>query len=516
MGGPRSKATEEDLRTAWESDEPFKAVAARIGMSPNTLRERWKTLYGDEAFVERGRRLQATAAATTAREISVTRVYKDVKVPCSVCGVLVTLKSNQVSQMSQHGASFVCEECSGDRDCPVCGLRVDGERGLAQHFRHRAEAGDERHARYEQGREDARFSGLTEGRDYVACRMLGCSYRADTLARHLKAVHGITAEEYRGRYPGALIRSETLTEKRRVTLTEARQGEGYTGEKVVTCPSCDTTYSVSKFVVPGTHDLRCAVCRTIEEIAEAEAKWEGKSEPGDYVTCRACGHRAANLNSHIMSVHPNLVGRYTERHPGALINALSSGIRDKSWCKIKLTRSDLSPFMDEQGRVEVAKAAAGLGCSGLTVLLRCREQGLPTRNRLAFQKRVLDSIADILGVSYVWEWSHTEIVNPKTGHRLYYDGYFPSHQVLVEVQGEQHYKYIPYWHQSEEAFEERKTLDALKVQWAQDRGYKVLVIKYDEPFTDISYLTGRLVEMGVLSPARVVLPGKDPILDLFG
>ena len=77
-------------------------------------------------------------------------------------------------------------------------------------------------------------------------------------------------------------------------------------------------------------------------------------------------------------------------------------------------------------------AADELECCGLTVRRYCKELGLPTRNRLATQKRVLDTLRDLIGEPYIWEWSHPAIVNPATGWRLFYDGYFQGQGLLVE------------------------------------------------------------------------------------
>lgn len=70
----------------------------------------------------------------------------------------------------------------------------------------------------------------------------------------------------------------------------------------------------------------------------------------------------------------------------------------------------------------------------------------------------------------------------------------------MEAHGAQHFKYIPYWHQSEVEFEARKELDVLKVREAERLGYRVLVIRHDEPFTNPAYLAGRLVQMGLRVP----------------
>jgi predicted transcriptional regulator len=59
--------------------------------------------------------------------------------------------------------------------------------------------------------------------DHVLCLL--CEHSAVTLARHLKAVHGVTAESYRGQFPGTRIRSEACEANRREALTKACWGD---------------------------------------------------------------------------------------------------------------------------------------------------------------------------------------------------------------------------------------------------------------------------------------------------
>jgi len=312
----------------------------------------------------------------------------------------------------------------------------------------------------------------------------------------------LTVEEYRARHGADLVlRASAERESIREAARRAHADGRHAGTRVVLCPECDAPWDAPKSLALTVHDLRCAVCRALGDIAEEQARWDGMSEPSDYVTCRACGaYRGENLTSHIQNAHPELVGRYGVRYPGASVMSAGAPQRVAS-NKLNLTRDDLVPFMDDRGRVEVAKAAAGLKCSWLTVLRSCRRLALPTRNRLAFQKRVLDAVSEVLGgAGYAWEWSHDEVRNPRTGYRLYYDGMFAGHALVVEAHGAQHYRYTPGWHRTESEFDERVALDAHKVSEAVRLGYRVLVVRHDEPYTDPAYLAGRLVGMGVLAP----------------
>ena len=200
--------------------------------------------------------------------------------------------------------------------CPICSHSVADQRGLAAHFRHQADT----HPDYKQWKADQRWAGKVEGEDYVVC--LECGHRAASLARHLKASHGITANEYRARYGDVLIRPTKVTAKRSKAIRERGGGFGKGETKEVTCLVCGAVWRGSKFLVPGTHDLRCEACR---EAAD-EAVWASQTEGVDYVVCLDCGHRAENLTSHIQVAHPG----YRDDYPDAPIVALDSAVRDKT------------------------------------------------------------------------------------------------------------------------------------------------------------------------------------------
>lgn len=566
MGGPRSKVNLEEVLAAFHTEEPFKAYASRIGMSPNTLRKRWKAEFGEEAFKERGKRLQAKAASKTAKATAGNRAYKDVEVPCSKCGSSQIFKSNQAAQMDL--GSFICDRCKFDRECPVCHQRVDGARGLSGHFRHQREAGDEAHIRYGNEEVEQHWADKTEGKDYVRC--LECGYRAESLARHLKAVHGITADQYRDKHGEVLIRAVRLTEKRQEAARNRVGGCGKGQTKQVQCPSCGAFWEGSQFLVDGTHDFRCKKCQQEAE----DAKWEWLSEPADYVTCLECGYRAESLVSHLQHEHPG----YRAKHPGAFVVALGSLIRDKTalrgvprgsgfgekirqakllnftledfepylesdgsvdhrrameglecaWPTLKrylealeltattkyleqaqaerrvtLTVEQLEPFKLGNGKVSIAKAMSDLGYCNHTIKKECRKLGLEWAHGNVSQRKCLDAVAEVLGgLDFQEEWKSWRFTNPKTGHRFRFDGYFPDVGLVVEFMGNFHYKfpnhfmvhesYRPEW----EKLVERDGIKRKMIEAAPDLIY--FEVREDEPYSDVSYLKGRLVEMGVV------------------
>ncbi len=62
-----SKTQPADTFRAFSTQEPFKAVAKRFGVSPNTLRGWWVTEFGLDAFRRRGAQIHGEAAARVGR-----------------------------------------------------------------------------------------------------------------------------------------------------------------------------------------------------------------------------------------------------------------------------------------------------------------------------------------------------------------------------------------------------------------------------------------------------------------
>jgi len=206
--------------------------------------------------------------------------------------------------------------------CPLCSAPFNGLRGLAAHFRNQSDT----HPDYKTWQADQKWAGKTEPEDYVSCRE--CGLRAGALVGHIKAKHGINADQYRITHPGARLRSDGSRAKRNAALKQARSSPAFEGTKTLPCPECDQPHEINKFV-GSSHDLRCPACkRAAEEACKAEedARFAALSEPKDFVTCVECGYRAENLTSHIQNAHPT----YRKDHPEVLVVALNSKVRDKS------------------------------------------------------------------------------------------------------------------------------------------------------------------------------------------
>ena len=205
----------EEAILAFSTEDNFKDVAKRLGMSPNTLRVVWVTGFGEAAFEARSQRMQQRGATAFGRRtLGVAKKLTFVDTVCSTCGAKIRVSRLQRSVSEQ----VLCETCRHpDRTvpCPVCGLLFEG-RGLPFHV---WRATDEAHQNHVRGLREARWQGLIENQDYVVCRV--CEFKAEALNGHLRT-HDLTAAKYVEQYPDALIRSVALTARRSTLAVQFR------------------------------------------------------------------------------------------------------------------------------------------------------------------------------------------------------------------------------------------------------------------------------------------------------
>ena len=328
MSTTRSSVCPTETYELFDSQESFKKIAKRLKVSPNTLREWWVDKFGKEAFDARGKKLHASGTVNFGLRHRGSKNKQSVVLePCSNCGASVGMNLLQKSKTS----IVLCSSCSSkkrgvDRDCPVCNLGCVGAKGLSMHL---AQATDSGHTGYLKYKQSKVWEGLVSNVDFVTC--LICGHKSKTLARHLKSEHKKTAAQYKKQFTEALIRSETLTITRSKAAIKSHLEVSRKGlTKVILCSKCDQEIEVSAFFAYSTHDSRCATCKKIAIELDTSSRWEGLSDPDDYVTCQACGYRATNLIAHVYHKHSELVGRYKSVHPNHELVALKSNVRDKT------------------------------------------------------------------------------------------------------------------------------------------------------------------------------------------
>lgn len=76
---------------------------------------------------------------------------------------------------------------------------------------------------------------------------------------------------------------------------------------------------------------------------------------------------------------------------------------------------------------------------------------------------------------------------------LEYDILIIKEKILIEYNGEQHYKRSKFFHSTQKQFSEQRKRDKYKAKIAKLMGYKFIVFKYDEPlFKD--YIATKILE----------------------
>lgn len=406
----------------------------------------------------------------------------------------------------------------------------------------------------------------------VSCRI--CGHQAQTLARHLKAAHGITADAYRVQFPNARIRSEACEANRKAAISQAHAEKPRAGlKKAVQCP-CGTSHEVA--ATSASKDLRCPTCKARDKAAKPKARkpsplkgrklsvetrakmaasagWNRglTKETDDRVARAAAGMkgRAAWSKGLTKADHPSL------RSTAEKLSALKTGspctnglkadlslvdftpyldatgavdrramaeeldLSEETVTKymdsiglrlstkhvdarverqvIRLTKEDLLPFALANGKVVIGAAMAALGRDFKVIKRECSRHGLPMFNRRIRQSLCLEAVSKVLGgAAYVQEWSPRQFVNPKTGHRFRFDGFFAGHDLIVEFHGYQHWTFPSVYIQDRTLFDAMVERDAEKVrQVTEDGRYHILVVREDEPYTDPDWLRQRLLDV---------------------
>lgn len=71
-------------------------------------------------------------------------------------------------------------------------------------------------------------------------------------------------------------------------------------------------------------------------------------------------------------------------------------------------------------------------------------------------------------------------VNPAKKSVLHIDFLIPNAKLGIEVHGEQHFKYIPYFHKTKEGFLRSKARDRAKAEWCAINNISLVELRWDE------------------------------------
>jgi very-short-patch-repair endonuclease len=66
------------------------------------------------------------------------------------------------------------------------------------------------------------------------------------------------------------------------------------------------------------------------------------------------------------------------------------------------------------------------------------------------------------------------------GQQLFFDFVLTDLNIFIEVQGRQHYAYVPFFHKIGSGFRGQRYRDSLKNQWCSENGKILLALSYKE------------------------------------
>ncbi len=109
----------------------------------------------------------------------------------------------------------------------------------------------------------------------------------------------------------------------------------------------------------------------------------------------------------------------------------------------------------------------GKGCP------KCRESTGEKKIRRILEER---------GIRYIYEWKDHNCIAKRA---LKFDFYIPSHNAIIEYDGEQHFDpHARWWSSDKEAnlrnYTALRERDQMKTEWALENGYELLRIRFDE------------------------------------
>jgi len=101
--------------------------------------------------------------------------------------------------------------------------------------------------------------------------------------------------------------------------------------------------------------------------------------------------------------------------------------------------------------------------------------------------KTADKVFSILNKLYPpipYKRVHREIYINYKGHRLYFDFFIRELGVFVEVQGEQHERFIKHFHSDKAGFDAQRSRDNLKIQYVEEKKQCLIRFRHDEEITE--------------------------------
>lgn len=108
-------------------------------------------------------------------------------------------------------------------------------------------------------------------------------------------------------------------------------------------------------------------------------------------------------------------------------------------------------------------------------------------------RKVLQEIFNKPFPKYRPDFLRNPVTSDSSPYNLELDCYNPELKLAVEYNGIQHYKYIPYFHKTKDAFQNQKYRDYMKRDMCEKNGITLIEVPYTVKVPEIrSYLINKL------------------------
>ena len=441
--------------------------------------------------------------------------------------------------------------------CPVCHLPiVPTEQGLLKHIRNKAKNrwGQNAHGlwlqTYKETQKLKTDQSLMESIDFVICSICGKKMRS--LSSHIRT-HGLNIQEYRNRFGDVPVDSKKVIEAKHLSLASVlstrtnmtrstvRPKElkprprlpappprdlsklgGSEPDDYVTCRVCGSQmFALGSHIARWHPEFRETYRTQFPESFTQARRLKLGSPKGSVFTDEA---KRKSSDKQRIKIEPEVIQQF-KLEDGSIDHRrlashtklsakivkrsiLESGLAPTdcylnhlSPLRVVLTQQDFDPYRLKNGKVAIIKASLGLGYNHRTLQKECIRLGISIAHKMVAQELCLEVISRVLGGSpFTLEWNPPGCLNPETGGKLRFDGYFREYHLLVEYQGFQHSVFPNIYHgENREKFDEMQRRDRLKVDFVSaSEMYKLMVINEVDPWEDTKYIQKKLQETGIL------------------
>ena len=105
------------------------------------------------------------------------------------------------------------------------------------------------------------------------------------------------------------------------------------------------------------------------------------------------------------------------------------------------------------------------------------EQGLKREARSSHHLRTRELLHELYPTIQIFEEVPIQVYKRT---QLYLDFFIPLLKIAVEVHGEQHYEFVPFYHQNHMGFIAQKINDLNKKTWCTKNGFRLIELPYNE------------------------------------